>query len=218
MSGPASEALYTEPNPTPWLGRRMAPEEFLTLPEFKPYLELDRGVVVQKPYADPTHGRLQPALARYIESHAAKQQLGMTFIELTTCFAGSVVIPDVAYLSFERLPFDPEEWQLRDDMLGAPDIAAEIMYVGQPRAPVARRCSWYVANGVLRSLLVDPDGETVSVFRPRCEPVVLRGNDRINLGDVLPGFELTAGMLLLHSRPGLGLRSAGTGFEPPEGG
>lgn len=40
-------------------------------------------------------------------------------------------------------------------------------------------------------LLVDPDPETVLVFRPGQLLTLLQGDDRIDLDDVLPGFELT---------------------------
>ena len=39
-------------------GRRMTEEEYLALPEEKPYLEYVDGVVLQKPVPDDLHGRL----------------------------------------------------------------------------------------------------------------------------------------------------------------
>ena len=55
---------------------------------------------------------------------------------------------------------------------------------------MVRRCLWYVVNGVHLALLVDPVDESVLAFRPNHVPRPLRGSDRIEFGDVLPGFEL----------------------------
>ncbi len=40
-------------------------------------------------------------------------------------------------------------------------------------------------------LVVDPNGETVTRAAPEGSPTTLRGDDRIDLGPVLPDFELT---------------------------
>ena len=45
------------------------------------------------------------------------------------------------------------------------------------------------------ALLLDPDDETVLAFRPGVSPIVVRGAARIDLDDVLPGFQLTAAEL-----------------------
>jgi Uma2 family endonuclease len=72
-----------------------------------------------------------------------------------------------------------------------PDIAVEIVSPEQRVNTLVRRCLWYVANGVRIALLIDPDDESVIVFRPDVSPLALGGSDRIDLDEVLPGFELT---------------------------
>jgi Uma2 family endonuclease len=47
-----------------------------------------------------------------------------------------------------------------------------------------------VSNGVEIAGLADPDDESVLTFRPGQPPRVRRGADRLDLGDVVPGFEL----------------------------
>ena len=51
-------------------------------------------------------------------------------------------------------------------------------------------CRWYVEHGVGVALLVDPQDRSVRVFRRDAESGPLHGADRVELGDVLPGFEL----------------------------
>ena len=45
------------------------------------------------------------------------------------------------------------------------------------------------------ALLVDADDVSVVAFRAGAEPRVLHGDERVDLGDVLPGFQLRAGDL-----------------------
>ena len=63
---------------------------------------------------------------------------------------------------------------------------------GQAVNALVRRCLWYVENGVRIAVLVDPDDESILVFRRDANPLALRGTDRIDLDEVLPGFESTA--------------------------
>ena len=58
-----------------------------------------------------------------------------------------------------------------------------------------------MANGVPLALLVDDKDETVTLFRPGLDPVVLRRDDRIDLAAVLPGFELTVAELFASLYP-----------------
>lgn len=45
------------------------------------------------------------------------------------------------------------------------------------------------------ALLVDPDDQTVLAFRPDAATRALRGADRLDLEELLPGLDLTAGEL-----------------------
>ena len=45
----------------------------------------------------------------------------------------------------------------------------------------------------MAGLLIDPSDKSVLLFRPGTIPIALHGSDRIELEDILPGFELTVG-------------------------
>jgi Uma2 family endonuclease len=72
-----------------------------------------------------------------------------------------------------------------------PDIAVEIISPDQTLRAHLEKCLRYAEVGVAISLVVDPDDETVYAIRPGQPLRVLRGDDRIDLDDVLPGFDLT---------------------------
>jgi Uma2 family endonuclease len=76
----------------------------------------------------------------------------------------------------------------------------EIVSPKQSVNTLIRRYLWCVAHGVRIAVLVDPGDRSVVLFRPGQLPRALRGDDRIDLDDVLPGFRLTAADLFASLR------------------
>jgi hypothetical protein len=54
-----------------------------------------------------------------------------------------------------------------------------------------RKCLRYLEVGVKVAVIVVPEDRAVLVFRPDQPLRILQGDDRIDLDDVLSGFELT---------------------------
>lgn len=165
-------------------------DEFLELPEKKPALEYEEGRVAQKVSPKGKHSRLQVSVASGFNGFAEPRRLALAFTELRTTFAGQSRVPDVAVYRWDRIP-RTATGEVADEFREAPDLVVEIVSSGQSVNALIRRCIWYVAHGVLIALLVDPKDRSISLFRPNALPVSLRGDDRIPLGDVLPGLELT---------------------------
>jgi Uma2 family endonuclease len=179
----------------------MSFEEFLALPEEKPYLEWDRGVVVQKdvprdrkevshvvpPEAD--HGSLQTEIAIQLDRVSRAGRLGKVFTETRIVTPGWAPVPDVSYIRKERL--EPASRRRFGKVEIPPDLAVEIISPDQTVRELLEKCLRYAEVGVAISLVVDPDDETVYAIRPGQPLRVLRGDDRIDLDDVLPGFDLT---------------------------
>jgi Uma2 family endonuclease len=170
--------------------RRMTLEEFLTLPEEEPALELIDGMVTQKVSPKFRHGRLQYKFAERINLFAEPRRLAMAVPEVRTTFAGCSPVPDVSVYRWERVPRGPKG-KISDEAQEPPDIAIEIISPGQRVNPLIRRCLWYLDNGVSIALLVDPEDESIITFRHGAEPKALHGEDQIEVSDVLPGFQLT---------------------------
>ncbi len=53
-----------------------------------------------------------------------------------------------------------------------------------------RRCLRFIQEGVTLAVLVDPQDESIIRFGPGASTRALRGQDRLELSPVLPGFEL----------------------------
>ena len=57
-----------------------------------------------------------------------------------------------------------------------------------------------IVAAVRIALLVDPDDRSVILFRQGMNPIALRGSNRIDLDDILPGFDLTVDNLFASLR------------------
>ena len=172
--------------------RRMTLEEFLKLPEEEPALEFEPdGTVVQKVSPQGRHSRLQKWFVRLIDDFAEPRRLAEAYPELRTVYGGAAYVPDVSVYRSERIPRDAAG-EIADVFAEPPDIAIEIVSPRQSVVALVRRSVWYVDNGVRVALVVDPEDRSVLIFRAGQATRAARGADAVDLGEVLPGFELTA--------------------------
>src|SRR5437868_5585497 len=89
--------------------QRLTLEEFLKLPEEKPALEYENGVITQKVSPKTKHGILQFSLAERINGFSVPQKLAYAIPELRTTFAGRSTVPDVAVFRWERIGWDEND-------------------------------------------------------------------------------------------------------------
>ncbi len=174
-------------------------EEFLELPEDKPALEYIDGTVRQKMSPKGQHSALQSEFSERINRHARPAEVARAFTELRTTFAGSSRVPDVAVYRWDRIPRTPDG-RVANDFLVPPDSAIEIVSPGQSMSSLVRRSLWYVGNGVQLALAVDPDDESIFACHPGGTITAWHGADRIDLGELLPDFALTAAELFSSLR------------------
>lgn len=174
-----------------WVGARMTLDEFLALPEdSETALEYDHGVVTQKVAPQSDHGFLGKRLTVALVRAGEDCRLGVVFVERRLVTPdGWAPVPDVSYIRKERLR--PESGLRFGRMDLPPDLAVEIISPDQTVREMLEKCLRYSEVGVAVSLVVDSDDETVYAIRPNQPMRILRGDDRIDLDDVLPGFELT---------------------------
>ena len=182
--------------------RPLTLEQFVQLPEEEPALEYIDGRVTRKLSPKGPHGRLQGRIYLRFELFGLEHHLACAFPETRVTIAGASVVPDVIVYRWERVPSD-ERGDIPEDFSEPPDIAVEIASAGQTRKELVDRCRWYVEHGVQVALLVLPRIRSVRVFRAGAELGPLTGSDHIDLGDVLPGFELAVDKLFdaLRARP-----------------
>jgi Uma2 family endonuclease len=168
--------------------RTLTLEEFLALPPGEPSFEFDDGVVTQKMSPKADHGRLQFKIAEVFNRIGEPAGIGLAFTETRFSVGKWAPVPDVVFYTRERLPVESGGF---GDFRVAPDIAVEIVSPGQRLNPLIRKCLRYARIGVRVTLLVDPEDRSVLDFRPGVQMRALQGSDRIELDEILPGFELT---------------------------
>ena len=159
-------------------GMRMSEDEYLSLPEDKPYLEYINGWVLQKPMGDESHGVLAGEFIIRLGMYRTRFG-GRVGPEIRARFPGANYrLPDVSYYAKGK-PFG--------DQL-PPTLAIEIRSPGQTRNELRAKCRFFRANGVDECWLVDPRLRTVEQFSSEGEFIL--GADQTLISTALPGFEL----------------------------
>jgi Uma2 family endonuclease len=174
-------------------------EEFLKLPEEEVALEFTDGEITQKPSPLGQHSVLQGEIALHFGRLAHPLKLARVFLELRSTYAGASLVPDVSVYRWDRVPRD-SKGRVADEFSEPPDLLVEIVSPEQSVTALIRTCLWYVEHPVKIALLVDPDDESVLLYRPNHAPLALRGPDRIIVDEVLPGFELAVADLFASLR------------------
>ena len=158
-------------------GVRMTPEEYLALPEEKPYLEYVDGMVLQKPMPTEEHAELALELGVHLKNWARGRK-GRVGVEarMRQGDLPNYRLPDVSYWD-AAVPRGAE---------APPTLAVEIRSPDQTLAELRAKCRSLRAAGVAVCWLIDPasrialafdeahDGDAVSVLE----------------STVLPGFSL----------------------------
>jgi Uma2 family endonuclease len=157
----------------------MTPEEYLALPEEKPYLEYVDGMVVQKPMPNEDHGELVSELDFHIRYWIKRRKMGRAGVE-TRAKLGDLPnyrLPDLSYWK----PGIPRGEQ------APPTLAVEVRSRDQTRAELQRKCQFFREMGTEACWLIDPVSRTAEVF----EGTKKTGTVVTTLkAACLPGFEL----------------------------
>jgi Uma2 family endonuclease len=102
---------------------------------------------------------------------------------------GLVRIPDVAFISWERLPGHHFPTGAIPDVV--PDLAVEVVNEGNTAGEMARKRHEYFATGVQLVWLVDPRTRTVEVYTAPDQLTLLHEEQTLDGSTVLPGFTLS---------------------------
>jgi Uma2 family endonuclease len=82
----------------------------------------------------------------------------------------------------------------------APDLAVEMLSEGNTKAEMARKVQEYFDAGVILVWLIDPRKRTARVFSSVGKSTLVRADQALDGGPVLPGFVLPLSDLLDRSR------------------
>ena len=163
-------------------------EEFETLPDTKGY-ELIDGVLVEK-----NMGALSALVGMYVgellSAHCRRTGAGWVFGPEGgyRCFPdlpNRVRKPDVSFVSATRMSVDqiPKGYPKL-----APDLVVEVSSPNDRVDELEEKAEQFLAAGVRRVWIVNPETRTVRILRPDGSDTRLHADDELTGEDVLPGF------------------------------
>jgi Uma2 family endonuclease len=155
-------------------------------------LELVDGVLVEKAMG-LYESWLAMALVRILGNFVVDRGLGIVTGEAGTMrlMPGLVRIPDVAFISLQRLPGGEIPRQPIPNL--APDLAVEVLSESNTKQEMERKLRDYFRAGVQLVWYIDPKARTVRVYSTPSRSKLLGKEQILEGGQVLPGFALPLG-------------------------
>lgn len=164
-------------------------EAFVDLPEnCERTFELIAGEVVEVP-SNPFVSKIAALIITHLGMYLLKNDIGHVTGEAGGYMVGGErFAPDVAFISYAR----QQELAHKGYNPNPPDLAVEVISDpenSEEQTALRRKLGSYLAAGVVL-WIVNPFSRTVEVYRPGQPGVVLGEKDKLDGGDLLPGFRL----------------------------
>jgi Uma2 family endonuclease len=151
--------------------------------------ELIDGVLVEKAVAYK-ESLLAAYLIFLLEQFVLPRNLGLVTGEqgMMQLWPGRIRIPDVAYISWDRLPGHKVPNQPIPDV--APDLAVEVLSPSNTDKEMELKRQDYFQSGTQLVWIIDPEMRTVDVYTSVDSNRRLSVSDALDGGSVLPGFSM----------------------------
>ena len=153
--------------------------------------ELVRGELIMMSPAGSEHGgvigNLNAIVWNFVRSHRLGRIFGAETGFIIAHNPDTVRAPDVAFVRAERVPGRLP----RGFFSGAPDLAVEVLSPSDRASEVLAKAQDWLAAGCRMVWVVDPETQTVTVYRNLRDVLVLAAADTLTGDDVLPGLSLS---------------------------
>lgn len=150
-------------------------------------LELENGQVSVMGPSDIVASEVGSRLIAFLFAWVEPRRLGRLFDS-----SGGFILPDsdlkapdVSFVKAERLPRSVRYFA---EMV--PDLVVEIKSQSDRVKPLETKLQAYLNMGAQVGILIDPDEETVTLYRSAAEAIVLTNQDRLTIPELFPGWEL----------------------------
>jgi Uma2 family endonuclease len=161
--------------------------------------ELVDGVLVEKTMSTK-EGLLAGLVVHFLWAFLEENDLGLVVgadgaLRLRL---GLVRIPDVSFISWERLPGG----ELPDKAIApvVPDLAVEVLSEGNTKGEMERKLRDYFEAGVRLVWFIQPKNQTASVYTSPTKSRRIGKDQVLDGGEVLPGFRLSLKELFARAR------------------
>ena len=170
--------------------RLLTVEDLPYLPPDEDRWELVEGELVREPPPGSEHGGIAVVVAARLFAFVLEHPLGRVFADTGYVLASdpdTVRGPDASFVSAERLSAAPRRGPY---LIGAPDLAVEVVSPANTRQEIAQKVGEYLAAGARAVWVIDPLRRTVTSHLPDREAVTLGLAESLDGGECLPGFRL----------------------------
>lgn len=150
-------------------------------------LELEDGKIIVVGPSDIDSSEIGGILIRLLGNWVYPRRLGRVLDS-----AGGFILPDtnlkapdVSFVRASRL-----RQRLRYFAEMVPDLVVEIKSQSDRIKPLKEKIQMFLSLGGVVGILIDPDQETVTVYRPDGEQTVLNDGDILTIPELFPGWEI----------------------------
>ena len=160
----------------------MTLEEFLES-DLEGY-EYVKGELIPMPPTSVEHGYISVNLSSLLHLYVRENQLGRVLISETGFRVGErVLIPDIAFVSTDRLPADQSKASPVP-----PDLAVEVVSPSDTLRRVEEKVFAYLEAQTQLVWVLSPTFKTVTVYRSETDITLLTRNDTLTGESVVEGF------------------------------
>jgi len=170
--------------------KKLTLEEFLELPETKPYCEYINGEIEQKPMPQGQHSTLQIRLGTAINQVVLPQKIAHALTELRCTFGGRSIVPDISVFAYDRIPKN-EKGYIANKFEIYPDWVIEILSPEQSANKVIKKIIFCIKQGTKLGWMIDPDDESVMIFQPDQFPEIKSEEEILPVLDSLKDWQLS---------------------------
>jgi Uma2 family endonuclease len=161
--------------------------------------ELVDGVLVEKAMGT-REALLAGILVQLIWNHVEPKDLGVVIPAdgPLRLWLGLVRIPDVSFVSWERIPGGEFPKQPVAGII--PDLAVEVLSKSNTRQEMERKRKEHFQAGVRQVWIIDPKTETAEVYASPNRKRKIAKDQSLSGGEMLPGFSLSLKLLFDRTR------------------
>ncbi|MEG4580506.1 Uma2 family endonuclease [Microcoleus sp. MON1_C5] len=150
-------------------------------------IELEDGIISVMGPSDIVSSEISSRLIAFLFAWINPRRLGRVFDS-----AGGFIMPDtnvkapdVSFVRAARLRQSPRYF---GELV--PDLVVEIKSQSDRIKPIETKVLKFIELGASVGILIDPDEETVTIYRSTGEPTVLGNGDILTVAELFPGWEL----------------------------
>jgi Uma2 family endonuclease len=147
--------------------------------------EIVNGKPEEKEMPGARHSGVCTRLSRKLGAFVEENTLGEVYQEASFQIGENERIPDLAFISAERIPPDGEpetKWMI------VPDLAVEIVSPNDFYEKVHAKALGYLAAGVKQVWIVSPENRTITVYRSATNIMAFPEDSELTSEDLFPGF------------------------------